>query len=396
MDATVSIVCFKSKKLSNGEYPLMIRITQGKERAYKSLGLSVLDSLWNYNKAEPKRSHPNYEWLLKIVSQEKQKYLNLIFELRALGKSFTPQTLISKVEKKENKSDVDTYIRNIIELMINEKRLGNAKSYTHCYNSLKTFAVNLCIPFTDIDVAWLKRYERFLRERGNSDNTMGIRFRTLRAVYNKAIEDDIVDEKYYPFKKFKVSHFNKKTTKRAISKSEMAKVLALYLSKDLFVFSYLGCGINMIDMAYLTYSNIIDDRICFKRHKTGQGITFRLLPQTIEIINKYKNEGYSLSDYIFPILDKKFHITEIQQYDRIRKVTKGVNRNLKKIGSFLGLNIPLTTYVARHSFATVLKRSGVNVAIISEALGHTSLSTTQFYLDSFDNEQIDDAMKNLL
>jgi integrase len=190
---------------------------------------------------------------------------------------------------------------------------------------------------------------------------MGIRFRTLRAVYNKAIEDDIVDEKYYPFKKFKVSHFNKKTTKRAISKSEMAKVLALdlsnittyyspllYLSKDLFVFSYLGCGINMIDMAYLTYSNIIDDRICFKRHKTGQGITFRLLPQTIEIINKYKNEGYSLSDYIFPILDKKFHITEIQQYDRIRKVTKGVNRNLKKIGSFLGLNIPLTTYTAKH------------------------------------------------
>ena len=114
------------------------------------------------------------------------------------------------------------------------------------------------------------------------------------------------------------------------------------------------------------------------------------------IYEKYKNEGYSLSDYIFPILDKKFHITEIQQYDRIRKVTKGVNRNLKKIGSFLGLNIPLTTYVARHSFATVLKRSGVNVAIISEALGHTSLSTTQFYLDSFDNEQIDDAMKNLL
>ena len=402
MDATVSIVCFKSKKLSNGEYPLMIRITQGKERAYKSLGLSVLDSLWNYNKEEPKRSHPNYEWLLKIVSQEKQKYLNLIFELRALGKSFTPQTLISKVEKKENKSDVDTYIRNIIELMINEKRLGNAKSYTHCYNSLKTFAVNLCIPFTDIDVAWLKRYERFLRERGNSDNTMGIRFRTLRAVYNKAIEDDIVDEKYYPFKKFKVSHFNKKTTKRAkVLALDLSNITTyysplLYLSKDLFVFSYLGCGINMIDMAYLTYSNIIDDRICFKRHKTGQGITFRLLPQTSEIINKYKNEGYSLSDYIFPILDKKFHITEIQQYDRIRKVTKGVNRNLKKIGSFLGLNIPLTTYVARHSFATVLKRSGVNVAIISEALGHTSLSTTQFYLDSFDNEQIDDAMKNLL
>ena len=105
MDATVSIVCFKSKKLSNGEYPLMIRITQGKERAYKSLGLSVLDSLWNYNKEEPKRSHPNYEWLLKIVSQEKQKYLNLIFELRALGKSFTKITFPSNIGYRMVKTD---------------------------------------------------------------------------------------------------------------------------------------------------------------------------------------------------------------------------------------------------------------------------------------------------
>ena len=114
MDATVSIVCFKSKKLSNGEYPLMIRITQGKERAYKSLGLSVLDSLWNYNKEEPKRSHPNYEWLLKIVSQEKQKYLNLIFELRALGKSFTKITFPSNIGYRMVKTDYNISSNSIL------------------------------------------------------------------------------------------------------------------------------------------------------------------------------------------------------------------------------------------------------------------------------------------
>lgn len=170
----------------------------------------------------------------------------------------------------------------------------------------------------------------------------------------------------------------------------------LYLSKDLFTFSYLCCGMNMIDIAYLKYSDIINGRICFVRHKTKQPITFQLLPQAMQIIDKYRKDEVQQDDYIFPILDRNFHHTEQQQYDRIRKVIKGMNKSLKKIGTYLDISIPLTTYVARHSFATVLKRSGVNIALISEAMGHTSLSTTQFYLDSFENEQVDEAMKNLL
>lgn len=168
------------------------------------------------------------------------------------------------------------------------------------------------------------------------------------------------------------------------------------MSKDLFTFSYLCCGMNMIDIAYLKYSDIINGRICFIRHKTKQPITFQLLPQAMQIIEKYRRDKVQQSDYIFPILDRNFHHTEQQQYDRIRKVIKGMNKSLKKIGTHLDISIPLTTYVARHSFATVLKRSGVNIALISEAMGHTSLSTTQFYLDSFENEQVDAAMKNLL
>ena len=409
MSVNISVVCFKSKTLSNGEHPLFVKVSEGKKRATKSLGLSIRAQFWNFEKNEPKKICPNREVLMKMIESKKQQYLEQVIDFKSEDKNFTPQSLVDKMENTVVPQTVGEYLLKQIEIMKVEKRIGNAKVYRSTYNSLFAFCGNLNISFASIDSAWLRRYETFLKSRENSINTIGIRFRELRALYNKAIEDNLVHEKNYPFKRFKVARFSKKTSKRAIKKEDIKRIMnvdlrlitkyhspLLYLSKDLFVFSYLGCGINMIDMAYLTYSNIIDDRICFKRHKTGQGITFRLLPQTIEIINKYKNEGYSLSDYIFPILDKKFHITEIQQYDRIRKVTKGVNRNLKKIGSFLGLNIPLTTYVARHSFATVLKRSGVNVAIISEALGHTSLSTTQFYLDSFDNEQIDDAMKNLL
>jgi site-specific recombinase XerD len=120
------------------------------------------------------------------------------------------------------------------------------------------------------------------------------------------------------------------------------------------------------------------------------------MPTAMAIIEKYSRSAHSSDDYVFPILDKRVHITPQQIFNRTHKVLRKVNRELKVLGEMIGLQIPLTTYVARHTYATVLKRSGVNIAIISESLGHSDLSTTQIYLDSFENSQIDEAMKNLL
>ena len=120
------------------------------------------------------------------------------------------------------------------------------------------------------------------------------------------------------------------------------------------------------------------------------------MPQALQIIQKYSTPEHDEQDYIFPILDRKIHKTAQQQHNRIHKVLAKVNSRLKELGQMAGIQTPLTTYVARHTYATVLKRSGVNIAIISESLGHSDLSTTQIYLDSFENDQIDEAMKNLL
>jgi len=139
--------------------------------------------------------------------------------------------------------------------------------------------------------------------------------------------------------------------------------------------------------------NIQGNRIIYSRHKTGKSINFPLQPHAIKLIEKYSNPQ---SEYLFPILNERVHITEMQQHYRILKVIKKVNKWLKKIAEKAGVEVNLTTYVARHSYATVLKRSGVNIALIGETLGHSDLKTTQIYLDSFENSQIDEAMKNLL
>ena len=159
------------------------------------------------------------------------------------------------------------------------------------------------------------------------------------------------------------------------------------------MFSYLCGGINFTDIANLTKANIVNGRLEYIRQKTHKLIKIGIPDEAMRIIKKYEMES---TGYLFPILNNKVHKTALQKQNRIHKMRGKVNYNLKVLGKRLGIEISVTTYVARHSFASVLKKSGVNIAIISEALGHSDLATTQIYLDNFDNEQMDDAMKNLL
>ena len=187
-----------------------------------------------------------------------------------------------------------------------------------------------------------------------------------------------------------------------MSKEDIIKILefdlsgekeVIQLSRDVFIFSYLQGGINFTDIASLTAENIVNGRLEYTRKKTNTLINVPLQQQSIRLIHKYNDDKRG---YLFPILNKHSHKTPMQKFSRIQKKIKQVNYSLKQIAEIAGIEVKLTTYVARHSFATVLKRSGVNTSIISESLGHSSESVTQIYLDSFENEQIDKAMENLL
>ena len=228
-------------------------------------------------------------------------------------------------------------------------------------------------------------------------------FRTLRSAYNKAIKAKCTRKSDYPFDEYKINKFDTTTQKRAIAKTDVLKFTAevqpigkqqyMELSKDIFVFSYLCGGINFTDIANLTKENIQNGRLHYIRQKTKKLIKIGIPQEAMQIIEKYSKES---KGYLFPILDSKKHKTTLQKQNRIHKILGKVNKNLKLLAADLGVEANITTYVARHSFASVLKKSGVNIALISEALGHSDLATTQIYLDSFDNEQVDEAMKNLL
>lgn len=406
MKSTINVVCYKSKTLANGEHPLMVRVSKDGKKKYQSLGISVNPKYWDFKKSKPKPNCPNKELIQKIILEKETEYQKQVLELQSDRKDYTATSLLSVVSDKNKiyRKTVDTFYRELIEKYNSSGSRGNALVYKDSYNSLKTFMNgNLDLYFNEIDINWLNQYEDWLRSKKCAETSISLSFRTLRSAFNKAIEAKIVRGELYPFYSFKISKFDVSTQKRAISKDAILDIMNLDLSKDryymgfskdIFLFSYLCGGINITDIAHLKAENIKESRLSYIRKKTKKKIEFPIVESAMKIIDKHNCS--STTGYIFPILDNSIHKTEIQKYNRIHKVMRKVNVALKEISKEINQEINLTTYVARHTYATVLKRSGVNTSIISESLGHSSEKVTQIYLDSFENSQIDEAMKNLL
>lgn len=350
MNATVNVVLFKSKTLANGEHPLMIRVCKDNKKKYKSLGISIHPQFWDFDKNKPRKNCPNKEQIQTLISDNIKDLSGSILDFKTENKEFTATKVIERVKEPSLKKTVEQLFDSEINRLQGEGRLKYASTYKELKASLLNFNMHLDIYFSEIDINWLKRYEAYLRIKGLADNSIGVRFRTLRTLFNKAISENIVKSDYYPFKAYKVSKLRKGTVKRAITKADIEliinhKVESDYsqLAIDLFYFSYLSGGINFVDMAYLTYDNIVDKRLIYIRKKTKKLIKLPIQDKAMDIVKKYKSNN----SYIFPILSE-FHKTDIQKANRVHKVLGKVNKYLKAVGEELGLPIDLTTYVARH------------------------------------------------
>lgn len=400
MNGTIKVLCYKSKTLSNGEHPLMLCVCKDNKRKYQSLGISVKAEHWDFKSNRPNDRCPNRERIIILINEKVNEIQRIALDKQIVGRDFTASTLIESSKPSNNtKKTVGEYYLTYIDNLKKENRIRYAGMYEISYNSFIKFNKHLDIPFSDIDVGWLKRYEAWGKGQNLSVSTISTRIRHLRAVFNLALLEHAIKSDCYPFHIYKVSKLNKATAKRALTKDDIRRIMEYEgksqmerLAIDIFTFSYLCAGINFIDMAKLKHTNIQEKQLVYNREKTKKLIIVPLQERAMQIVEKYNNGKTS---FVFPILSN-FHRSEVQIANRLHKVLAKINKHLKEIGEKLNLPIPLTTYVARHSFATVLKRAGVSTSIISESLGHSSERITQVYLDSFDKEQMNTAMQALL
>ena len=405
MNAKISVTCYKSKILSNGEAPLMVKITKNGKRSLKTLGVSLNPKYWDFDRDRPKSNCPNRTHIVSIITNALQKYQSIQLDMEARNENYSVSEILADISAKKGQVTLEDFLTSHIQQLRDNGKVGNSYAYLNLRTTLHNFhGKKLNFLFNVVDVSFCNKFEAWMRKNQFEDTTMHYYFRTLRATYNKAIEAKCADREKSPFVEYKLSRFSTKTKKRALSKESVKKILKMdcstmsekaRLAHDVFSFSYYCGGISLVDVANLTLDNIIDGRLIYERQKTHGIINLVMLDEAKAIIERYATYQ-KRAGYLFPILDNRVHITPMQKFNRVRKLCHQINKELHGLAKELGIQEDVTTYVARHSFATVLKKSGVNIGIISQALGHQDIKTTQIYLSEFDNEQVDSAMQNLL
>ncbi|MCI5716886.1 MAG: site-specific integrase [Alistipes sp.] len=402
----IRTICRSEIIYKNGKSPLAIRFTHQRAHKLVSLGISIEPHYWDKETEMLTADCPDRATLQSKIDGTLTGFQKKIKRLEALDIPVNFDTLFEVKTTHIAGITIEQGFKEEIERLESLGKIHSATKHRYAVQVLSGYKPT-SIAMEAIDLDYLKGLELYLRKRGNKDNSIATRFAIFKAIYNKAVKEGRIKAKQNPFSLYQVGSLWTKTRKRAIDKVDIQRLIDLeikdghtteyrQLAKDLFLFSYFTAGMNFGDMARLRYKDLIKGRIYYSRHKTQKLLSFQLVPNAMQIIGKYSKDNHAQEDYIFPILDRTEHKTAQQIFNRIHKVLAKINRELKVLGEQIGLEVPLTTYVARHTYATVLKRSRVSVALISESLGHSDLSTTQIYLDSFENSQIDEAMQHLL
>lgn len=328
------------------------------------------------------------------VEFDTQRLQQIVHSLLLDGVAFSADDVIAQFTRVSTCLTLLTFTHALIKKF---KQLGRERiveTYTATMHSVMRFRGGVDTPLDMIDADWVQSYETYLKSIGLTPNTTSFYMRILRAIYNRAVTQGIIEQRY-PFKH--VYTGIGKTIKRAIDikyikelKSlDLSATPSLELTRDIFLFSFYTRGMSFVDMAFLRKSNLRGDVLVYRRRKTQQQLQIKWEDCMQEIVNRYDTKQ---SPYLLPIITS----SSTPERDQYRSALILYNRRLKKIGNMLGVIAPLTMYVARHSWASAAKRTNIPISVISQAMGHESEATTQIYLASLDSSTIDKANSLIL
>ena len=402
MKTNITLSMDTRRKRKNGTCPIIFRLSHHRKTIAISTGFAVPPEFWNEKSREVKKTYKGVSSvprLNNLLTKKKTELRDGINDLEENGQldRLSINDLKSTLTKTSNSISFFEYGQRLIDEMKEANRFGNAQTYIGALGALKNFHKKERLRFEEMTYAYLKRFETAHLKKGNSINGLSTYMRTFRAIYNKAIHQELVSADSYPFRKYKIK--NQPTAKRAISKDKIKRILDLKLepdsplfhSRNYFLCSYLMNGISFIDMAFLRIDNIVDGRIQYRRQKTARPYDIKITEQLSSIMNRYLKDKIK-TDYIFPIIKRD----EIQdQYKDVRWARKRYNKRLKEIAQLCEIEENLTSYVSRHSMATNLILNNVPINALSKMLGHKDISTTEIYIKNLPTHIMDEYQERL-
>ncbi len=404
---TTGIFLETRKQHKDGRYPVKLRVTYQRKRRYYVLqdenkqNLSM--SKEKFSKVMGERPRDSYKNIRIHLNELERIAVEDVIEKLPV---FTFESFEQKYFSKQlDKIDVIGSLKAREKDLRADNRISTAVTMKNTHRSIKAFTGKPVLPFESVTITFLKKYEAWMTtktdKRGaNSLTTVGIYLRNVRTIYNQARRDGIIKDVPYPFGMGRYQIPGGKNIKKALRQAEVG-LIANYpavdgsseqMYRDYWMFSYLCNGINVKDMAMIRYRDIDGDVIRITRAKTEREtrksprpVTIIITRQIGRIIDRWGNKPLLPDTYLLPILETG--MSAEKEYKRIQDFTKRINRCMGDLAKDLEIPMKVTTYTARHSFATVLKRSGASTEFISESLGHKNLQTTESYLADFEIEE---------
>lgn len=400
--ANISIVIDTRRPKMNGEFPVYLRLIHRRETRNISTNISIPRDEWNYKKNCVKNTYPNAArmnlHLDKLSTEARGILLERQEEIEFMTITELKNLLTGNKARRNKNQSLFEFGNDLIERYKQANKVGSAAAYKCCLSAVRGFTKGVDIPLRSVTYQFLQDFEAHLSGNGVRLNSIGGYMRHLRAIMNQAISNDLISADSYPFKKYRIK--KEPTAKRAISKLEIKKVIdcevgddmKLQRAKQYFTFMFHTRGMNFVDLAHLKVGDIVNDRLVYRRQKTGKLYNIKLTSTALEIISQFvEKNGRNDSDYIFPIIPSDVLGDLEMEWMRVVDARKHFNINLKRLAKLAGLEVNLTSYVVRHSWASIAKFSGISTSIIGESLGHSDLKTTETYLAQFEHSVLDNA-----
>lgn len=395
-------VKFRPSTASGREGSIYYQVIHGRIVRQIKTGFHVYDTEWDQKTSTVK--------IMQEVSESRKRYLYDVLErigwdirrLQAIivqcdkqGKCYSADSIVEKFSQQADQQSLFCFMQGIIGQLKQLGKVRTSETYTAALASFMKFREGQDILLCEIDGNTMMLYEAWLKDKGICPNTVSFYMRILRAVYNRAVEKELTEQKH-PFKH--VYTGIGKTVKRAIPLKaikhikELDLTLKLHLdyARDMFLFSFYTRGMSFIDMAYLKKSDLKNGIITYRRRKTGQQLTVKWEKCMEDILAKYGEN--TATRYLLPIITNPCSDERTQYRNAICRI----NVALKEVAGLAGLNIPLTMHVARHCWASVAKSKNIPLSVISEGMGHDSEETTRIYLASLDTSVVDKANSLIL
>ncbi len=392
-------VKFRPSSISDREGSIFYQILHDRKQRQLFTDYHVFSHEWDENRsmviANPISERKTFiASIRERIRWDIERLTKIIKRLDICGLDYSADDIIEEFNRYANQYSLFNFMESIIFKLKQNGKTRTSETYTSALNSFKKFRKDDDIMLDCLNSEIMEAYKAWLMQRGVSPNTISFYTRILRAAYNRAVEDEIIENRN-PFRH--VYTGIDKTVKRALPLSIIKKIKSadfslipsLDFARDMFMMSFMLRGMSFIDMAFLKKSDLSNGHITYRRRKTGQKLTIEWTKEMQMILDKYPE---NLSEFLLPIINSQ----ATNERSRYRNVGYNINHNLKTIAKKLGITIPLTLYVARHSWASVAKSKGIPLSVISEGMGHDSETTTQIYLASLDTSVVDKANSIIL